>query len=89
MARNDAPFDAWSLIHFGAAVVLTWLLGPLAALFIVVAWEPLEVLVLSRLAARWFKIEFGNEGRVNILFDLIMDMAGVAFGAWILPAPWG
>ena len=61
-----------------------WLMSPFVALVIMVLWEPLEVLVLSPILAR-YGIIFGYESIKNSLSDIFFDVVGVAVGAWLLP----
>jgi hypothetical protein len=48
-----------------------------------VLWEPLEILVLSPLLAR-FDIDFGYETLRNSLSDIVFDTAGVLAGYYVL-----
>lgn len=81
--RNAQWFDAWSIVHFGSAAALTFLLGPLWAAAIVILWEPLELFVLSPLATR-FGMSFGREAWPNVVGDLISDGLGVGAALLIL-----
>jgi hypothetical protein len=81
--RNDALFDLWSLVHLLTGVLFGWLMAPFVALSIMVLWEPLEIFVLSPLAAR-FGLVFGYESLRNSLSDIFFDFLGVALGAWAL-----
>lgn len=81
--RNSALFDGWSLVHVASGVLLGWIMTPLAALIIMIAWEPLEILVLSPLLAR-AGIVFGYETWRNALSDIIFDCVGIVIGAFIL-----
>lgn len=83
--RNARLVDKWSLGHVAMAVVLTMLVGPWWALLLLTLWEPLEIFVVSRLAAR-FGIEFGQEALVNSLSDLAFNGIGAA-AAWYLVLP--
>lgn len=83
--HNNSWLDIWSLTHLIWAVFLALVLPPFWALAIMVLWEPLEVLVLSPILAR-VGVVFGKEGLRNSLMDIVVDVAGVALGAyWIRP----
>ncbi|MBW3568953.1 hypothetical protein KY385_02370 [Candidatus Parcubacteria bacterium] len=81
--RNDALVDIWSLSHIVWAMLLAWVMSPLIALTIMVLWEPLEVLVLSPLLARYGFV-FGFESVRNSLSDILFDVIGVFLGAFVL-----
>lgn len=81
--RNDALFDLWSIVHLVTGIALGWVMDPFVALLAMVLWEPLEILVLSPLLARW-NILFGHESLRNSLSDIAFDGAGVALGYWVL-----
>lgn len=81
--RNDALFDLWSLTHIVWAMLLAWVMSPFIALMIMVLWEPLEILVLSPLLAR-YGIEFGYESLRNSLSDILFDVVGVVLGVLVL-----
>lgn len=66
-------------------VMLGWIMAPFAALVIMVLWEPLEILVLSPLLAR-FGVTFGFESLKNSLSDIFFDAVGVVLGAFALGA---
>ncbi len=83
--RNDAFFDLWSVIHLFTGVALGWLMAPFAALVVMVLWEPLEILVLSPIVAR-FGVSFGFESLKNSLSDIFFDAIGVGLGAFVLTA---
>ncbi len=85
--RNNRLLDIWSAIHLVTGALMAWVMPPFIALLIMVLWEPLEVLVLSPLFAK-FDIEFGYEGIRNIASDIIFDAAGVALGFWVLRSLW-
>lgn len=78
-------FDIWSVVHWVTGIAFGWLMDPFVGLLIMVLWEPLEVLVLSPLLARW-NILFGHESLRNSLSDIFFDAAGVAVGYWGLRA---
>jgi len=81
--RNDALFDAWSVVHLVTGVAVGWVMEPFIGLLIMVLWEPLEVLVLSPFLAR-LGILFGHESLRNSLSDIFFDCVGVAIGWWLL-----
>lgn len=81
--RNDSLYDGWSLLHIGWAMLLAWIMSPLIALTIMVLWEPLEVLVLSPLLAK-YGIVFGYESVRNSLSDIFFDVIGVFLGFYVL-----
>lgn len=83
--RNDAFFDAWSLVHVVTGIAFGWLMDPFVGLLVMVLWEPLEILVLSPLLAR-FGILFGHESLKNSMSDVLFDAVGVALGYWGLRA---
>jgi len=83
--RNDKLFDAWSIVHFATGALVGWTVEPFVGLLVLVLWEPLEILVLSPLLAR-FGILFGHETLRNSLSDIVFDAAGVALGYWGLTA---
>ncbi len=74
--RNNKLVDGWSYIHFLSAAALCFLFGPLAAIVITFAWEPIELFVLSPILAK-FDVLFGHETLRNSLSDLVMDSIGV------------
>ena len=81
--RNNALIDTWSFVHLLSGVLLGWVLSPIAAIAILVLWEPLEVLVISPICAR-FGIVFGYETVRNSLSDIVFDLLGVAFSMFVL-----
>lgn len=81
--RNDVLFDSWSIVHLLTGVLLGWVMSPFVALIIMVLWEPLEILVLSPVLAK-FGITFGYETLRNSLSDIVFDVVGVVLGAWLL-----
>lgn len=81
--RNDALYDGWSLLHIIWAMALAWVMSPFIALTIMVLWEPLEVLVLSPLLAK-YGIVFGYESIRNSLSDIFFDVIGVFLGVYVL-----
>lgn len=83
--RNDKLFDLWSLTHIAWAALLAWVMNPLIALSIMVLWEPLEILVISPILAK-FDIDFGHESLRNSLSDIVFDIFGVLLGAFVIAA---
>lgn len=73
--RNERYVDWWSATHFGWAVVLGLLVGPLWAFAILVVWEPVEIFILGPLISRQ-GVAFGHEGWRNALSDIVFDGAG-------------
>lgn len=84
--RNERLVDWWSLTHLAWAAGLVFLVGPFWSLVLMTIWEPLEVLVVSRLAARW-GISFGHESLKNSLTDHVFNVAGVLLGAVLAQGP--
>ncbi len=84
--RNNSWFDWWSVTHFIWGVLLGWIMIPFWALFILIAWEPLEIFVISPLVHKALGKEFGYETLRNSLSDILFDAAGVAAGAYLLRA---
>lgn len=80
--RNDRLVDIWSLTHFGWGFLLAFFFHPLLAFGLLVVWEPVEVLLLSPLLAR-FGIRFGHEHLKNALSDIVFDGLGVVVGLWV------
>jgi hypothetical protein len=83
--RNDKLFDLWSIVHLATGILAGWVMAPFVALLIMVLWEPLEILVLSKFLAR-FHILFGHETLRNSLSDIAFDGLGVSLGYWGLTA---
>lgn len=81
--RNDSLFDTWSIVHLLTGILLGWVMSPFVALIIMILWEPLEILVLSPILAK-FGIVFGFESLRNSLSDIFFDTMGVIAGAYIL-----
>lgn len=81
--RNDALFDGWSIVHICTGVAMGWVMPPFVALLLMVLWEPLEILILSPLLAR-YGITFGFESLRNSLSDIFFDSIGVLAGAYLL-----
>jgi hypothetical protein len=83
LKRNDSLFDGWSIVHLLTGVAMGWVLSPFVALLLMVLWEPLEILVLSPILAK-FGIVFGYETLRNSLSDIFFDAIGIIIGAYIL-----
>ncbi|HWB38821.1 MAG TPA: hypothetical protein VG604_01115 [Candidatus Saccharimonadales bacterium] len=81
--RNDAWVDGWSFIHLLSGVLLGWIMPPLAAVTVMILWEPFEIFVLSPFLAR-YHIVFGYESLRNSLSDIVFDIAGIWFGYYIV-----
>ncbi len=81
--RNDDLFDYWSIVHLLTSFGLAMIIDPFFALLLVVAWEPLEILVLSPLLAKR-GILFGHETLKNSLSDIVFDIVGVLVAYVIL-----
>ena len=81
--RNDSLFDNWSIVHFLTGVAMGWVMSPFVALVIMILWEPLEILVLSPILAK-FGIIFGYETLRNSLSDIFFDTMGIILGAYII-----
>ena len=83
--RNGRHYDTWSLMHLFMGAVFGLAATPLAAMFFLVLWEPVEILLISPFLAR-HKISFGYES-INIsLSDIAFDALGVMIGYYILRA---
>jgi hypothetical protein len=81
--RNDRLVDLWSFVHLVTCAAMALVVGPALSFLIALAWEPLEVLVLSpHLAKRG--IDFGHESLPNSLSDVAFNTVGVVVGATIL-----
>lgn len=81
--RNERWLDLWTLTHVAWGAVLPFAMPPYWALVVMVLWEPFEVLFLCPFLAR-FGIKFGHESLRNSLMDIVADVAGVTFGAYVL-----
>ena len=81
--RNDSLVDRWSFVHIFSGIMFAWVMPPFVALIIIVLWEPLEILVLSPILAK-FGIVFGYETLQNSLSDIVFDIIGVLIGAYVL-----
>ena len=81
--RNNSYADWWSITHFIYGAVLGWIMNPFFALVIMVLWEPIEIFILSPLLAK-AGIVFGYESVKNSLSDIVFDILGVVFGAYII-----
>lgn len=83
--RNDRWIDIWSFTHLGWGIALGAIMDPFWALVLLIAWEPLEILVLGPVVHRVTKLRFGHESWKNSMTDVWVDAAGVAVGAFLLP----
>lgn len=81
--RNDSLFDYWSIVHLCTGIAMGWVFSPFVALVLMVLWEPLEILILSPILAR-FGIIFGYETLRNSLSDIVFDTIGIIIGAYIV-----
>ncbi len=81
--RNAKILDLWSVVHFLTGVVFGWIITPFVAIVIMILWEPLEILILSKALAR-FNIDFGYESIKNSLSDIVVDLLGIALGYYLL-----
>lgn len=87
--RNNSLADSWSLMHLLSGIAFGWVMSPLAAMVILILWEPLENFIISPIAAR-YNIEFGYETLRNSLSDIVIGGIGVLLGyavltEWIAP----
>lgn len=78
--RNGKLVDAWSFVHLATCAALSFVVGPVVSFLVALAWEPLEVLVLSPLLAKR-GIDFGHESLRNSLSDVAFNAAGALLGA--------
>jgi len=85
-ARNDSLVDVWSWVHVVTGIAVGWLMHPFIGLLIMIAWEPLEIFVLSPLSLRFFNYPFGYESWRNSFSDIVFDAVGVALGFFVLRA---
>lgn len=83
LARNNALVDSWSFVHMTSGVLFGWVMPPHIAMALLILWEPLEILILSPIMAK-FGIVFGHETLRNSLSDIVFDAAGVAIGFLVL-----
>lgn len=81
--RNDSLYDNWSIVHLISGMGFGWTMPPFIALALLVLWEPLEILVLSPILAR-YNIVFGYETIRNSLSDIFFDTVGVLIGTYLL-----
>lgn len=81
--RNQRLVDGWSGLHLLGGVVVALVLPPFWALVVAVLFEPVEVLVIGPVVAR-YDIDFGHEGVRNLAMDLVFDVAGILVGAFWL-----
>jgi len=85
--RNDHLVDLWSISHVAWATALTVVLGPWWALALMLAWEPVEILVLGPLLSRK-GIAFGHETWRNAASDAVFDALGVALTYFVVLRLW-
>lgn len=85
--RNDRLVDRWSATHLAWGLVLAILVGPWWSFGLLLAWEPLEILVLGPLISR-YGIEFGHETWKNSVSDILFDAAGAALGYLVTRFLW-
>lgn len=81
--RNHKAVDVWSFVHLVTCALLALTIGPLLAWLIALFWEPLEVRVLSPWLARR-GIDFGHEGPINTLIDVVFNSVGVLAALWLM-----
>ena len=81
--RNESIVDVWTIPHVLSGVLLGWLMNPIAAFFIMTAWEPLEIFILSPIMAR-YGILFGHESLRNSLSDIVFNTIGILTGFYLL-----
>lgn len=77
--RNPKLVDVWSFVHLATCAAMSFVVGPAVAFLVALAWEPLEVLVLSPLLAKR-GIDFGHESLRNSLSDVAFNAAGALLG---------
>lgn len=89
--RNPKLVDVWSFVHLATCAAMTFVVGPAVSFLVALAWEPLEVLVLSPLFAKR-GIDFGHESLRNSLSDVAFNAAAALVGwgamtalAWVPP----
>ncbi len=75
-SRNGQIIDIWSLIHLLSGIIFGLIFSPTTAIILLIAWEPIEIFVISPLLAKR-KIYFGYESVVNSASDIIFDVLGV------------
>lgn len=81
--RNNSIFDIWSIVHLLTGILFGLLINPWLAFVLMVAWEPLEIFVLSPLLAK-YGIDFGYETWRNSLSDIVFDAIGILIGYTIV-----
>ena len=90
---RDAYVDRWTAVHLVWGVLLAVLLPRFTALIVLVLWEPLFYLLLSpRLPGARAALAEARVGRPtlrNVLVDLVMDVAGVLLGVYVVRAALG
>lgn len=81
--RNNNNFDKWSLVHLSFGIIFGLIFSPVLALILLVAWEPIEILLISPFLAR-HKITFGYETLRNSLSDIMFDSLGILIAIAII-----
>jgi hypothetical protein len=81
--RNNNNFDKWSLVHLSFGIIFGLIFSPLTALVILVAWEPIEIMLISPFLAR-HRITFGYETLKNSLSDIMFDSFGILISLVLL-----
>lgn len=81
--RNNVLLDKWSLVHLFIGFGLGLLINPVVAVVILIAWEPIEIFILSPVLSR-FNVVFGHETLRNSLSDMLVDCVGVLLGMLVL-----
>lgn len=82
--RNNNNFDKWSVVHLSSGIIFGLIFNPIVAFVVLVAWEPIEILLISPLLAK-HKITFGYETVKNSLSDILFDSAGILTALIIIP----
>lgn len=82
--RNNALFDAWSVVHFTVGLGAAWVVHPVLAWIVMALWEPFEIFVISPLVHRIAGFEFGHESWRNSLSDIGFNTLGVLAGFFVL-----
>ena len=85
--RNHRLVDWWSAAHVLWAAGLALVIGPLWGFLALVAWEPLEILLLGPLLSRK-GVAFGHEGWRNSLSDIVFDGVGTGVGYIVAVVLW-
>ncbi len=82
--RNGKLVDLWSLMHFASGIISVAFLPAWIAFILLAAWEPLENFIISPIAWRYFKINFGHESLQNAISDIVFDALGISFGLLLI-----